>query len=96
MFLLACPSFHLPDAHLDALFIFEQGDNHCRIRLALVVGIQNFRVKHSGRVSNHLRRHGVGKVHRQKGNVDVLKLFHLRYIFGIPGNIEPLVAEVTT
>src|SRR5215471_20956250 len=45
------------------------------------------------RVRGLFRRHGVGQIHADKGDVDILESTHFRNALGIAGEVEPFPAE---
>ncbi len=58
-----------------------------------MIGIQHPRPEGHGRIRHHLRGHGVGQVHGQKGIVDILQRFHLRGVFSITTNVHLCIAK---
>ena len=58
-----------------------------------MVRIEDFWPEGEIGIGNHLRRHGVGKVHGQEGNGDVFQLFYLGDVLCVPGNVDPGVAK---
>src|SRR4030043_971867 len=86
-------SLHLPDAHLDPLSVFQQLDKPGRLGVPVVIGIKDFGFESLGGIGDHFRCHRRGYVHREKSDIYVLQVFHLRDIFCIAGHINLLVTE---
>ena len=58
-----------------------------------MVWIQNLWADHARCICGHLRRHRVRQIHRQKGDVDLPELAHLRDVLRIACDINTLIAE---
>src|SRR5579863_2749782 len=63
-----------------------------KIGAAVVVGDHDLRMKSFDGVGGFIGRHGVGKVHTDEGDVDVLEGTHFGDAFGIAGEVEALAA----
>ena len=63
-----------------------------QVRAPVVIGDDDLRVEGPDRVGSFLGRHGVGKVHADEGDVDVLEGAHLRDAFGVSGEVEALAS----
>jgi len=86
-------SHHPTNAHFDIFLVFEQIDDLCRVCVAVMVWVEDFRTKGFRSVGYHFRGHRVREIHGQKGNIDSLEILHLRCVFRVSCNVDPLVAE---
>ena len=63
-----------------------------QVRVAEMVWDDDLRVEGPDGVGGFLGRHGVGKVHADEGDVDVLEGAHLGDAFGVSGEVEALAS----
>ena len=57
-----------------------------------MVRVKNPGPESPGGIGNHLRRHRVGEIHGQKGNINIFEALHFRGVFRVSGNIDALAA----
>ena len=63
-----------------------------QVRVSVVIGDDDFRVEGPNRVGSFVGRHGVGEIHADEGDVDVLEGAHLGDAFGVGGEVEALAS----
>ena len=66
---------------------------HCKIGAVVVIGNHDLGVEGFDRVGRFFGRHGVGEIHADEGDVDVLEGAHFGNVFGVAGEIEADAAE---